>query len=342
MKREMSAEALPVTPADIKAAARRLKGKAVVTPLLSFPLIDKEIGFRLLVKAETLQLTGSFKFRGACNKLMLLREQQPDIRAVVAFSSGNHAQGVAAAAAMLGFSATIVMPDDAPAVKIENTKRLGAVVVPYRRNSESREEIAARISAETHAAIVPPYDDPAIIAGQGTAGLEINAQLESMGLEPDIVLAPCSGGGLVAGVATAIKDRWPRAEMMSAEPSEFDDLARSLESGERLGNPPGKISICDALMSPQPGVLTFAINRELLARGVAVNDTTILQTMRFALLKLKITIEPGGAAALACALHNRAHWKNRTVVVVASGGNADAAMLGRALEAGDILASAAG
>jgi threonine dehydratase len=241
---------------------------------------------------------------------------------------------------MLGFTATIVMPDDAPAVKIENTKRLGAAVVLYRRHTESREEIAAEISAKTKAALVPPYDDPAIIAGQGTAGLEINAQLEAMGLEPDVVIAPASGGGLVAGVATAIKDRWPRAEMMSAEPGEFDDLARSLKSGERLTNPAGKASICDALLAPQPGVLTFAINRELLARGLAVSDTTILQTMRFALLKLKMTIEPGGSAALACALQNRASWKNRTVVVVASGGNADAAMLKQALEAGDILETA--
>jgi threonine dehydratase len=340
VKRTTGTAELPVTPADIKAAAQRLKGKAVVTPLLSFPLIDKEIGFRLLVKAETLQLTGSFKFRGACNKLMLLREQRPDVRSVVAFSSGNHAQGVAAAAAMLGFSATIVMPDDAPRVKIENTKRLGATVVLYQRHSESREEIAAKISAETNAALVPPYDDPAIMAGQGTAGLEINTQLESMGIEPDVVIAPCSGGGLVAGVATAVKDRWPKVEAMSAEPADFDDLARSLKSGERLINEPGKTSICDALLSPQPGVLTFAVNRELLARGLAVDDATILKTMRFALLKLKMTIEPGGSAALACALQYRANWKNRTVVVVASGGNADAEMINRALEAGDILETA--
>lgn len=332
-----SAAGLPVTPADIEAAARRLQGKAIVTPLLSFPLIDKEIGFRLLMKAETFQLTGSFKFRGACNKLMLLREERPDVRAVVAFSSGNHAQGVAAAAAMLGFSATIVMPDDAPRVKIENTKRLGAEVVLYRRHSESREEIAADISAKTNAALVPPYDDPAIMAGQGTAGLEINAQMEALGLQPDIAIAPCSGGGLLAGVATALKHRWPNVEMMSAEPAGFDDLARSLQSGQRLANEPGKTSICDALMSPQPGVLTFAVNRKLLSRGLAASDATVLQAMRFALLKLKMTIEPGGAAALACALQNRADWQNRTVVVVASGGNADAEMINRALEAGDIL-----
>jgi threonine dehydratase len=332
---ERASGVLPVTFADVEAAARRLAGKAVKTPLLGFPLIDKDLGFRLLVKAETLQLTGSFKFRGACNKLMLVREQQPDAKAVVAFSSGNHAQGVAAAAAMLGFSATIVMPDDAPRIKIENTKALGAEIVLYRRHSESREQISADIAAKTGAVMVPPYDDPAIMAGQGTAGLELCDQAEALGIKADVVIAPASGGGLIAGVATAVKHRWSRAEVYGAEPATCNDLQRSLAEGKRVGNAPGSISICDALMSPIPGELTFPVHRALLTGGLSASDADILRAMKFALTRLKLVMEPGGAASLACALLGREKFRGRTVVVVASGGNADPEILKRALESED-------
>jgi threonine dehydratase len=309
---EIAGGALPVRFADVEAAARRIQGKAVKTPLLTYPLLETALGFRLLVKAETLQLTGSFKFRGACNKLMLVREQQPDAKAVVAFSSGNHAQGVAAAAAMLGFAATIVMPDDAPRIKIENTKALGAAVVLYKRHTESREQISADIAAKTGAVMVPPYDDPAIMAGQGTSGLELCEQAEALGLKADVVIAPASGGGLIAGVATAVKHRWPQAQVFS-------------------------ISICDALMSPQPGELTFPVHRALVAGGMSASDADILRAMKFALTRLKLVLEPGGAASLACALLAREKFRGKTVAVVASGGNADPETLKQALEAEDFV-----
>jgi threonine dehydratase len=329
--------ALPVRFADVEAAAKRIAGKAVKTPLLSFPLLEKALGFRLLVKAETLQLTGSFKFRGACNKLMLVREQQPAAKAVVAFSSGNHAQGVAAAAAMLGFKATIVMPDDAPRIKIENTKALGAEVVLYRRHTESREQISADIAAKTGAVMVPPYDDPAIMAGQGTAGLELCEQAEALGFKADVVIAPASGGGLVAGVATAVKHRWPSAEVYAAEPATCNDTQRSLAEGKRVSNAPGSISICDALMSPIPGELTFPVHRALLTGGLSASDADILKAMKFALTRLKLVMEPGGASSLACALLSRDKFRGRTVAVVASGGNADPDTLKQALDSADFV-----
>jgi threonine dehydratase len=332
---QSAAGALPVSFADVEAAAKRIAGKAVKTPLLTYPLLEKALGFRLLVKAETLQLTGSFKFRGACNKLMLVKEQQPDAKAVVAFSSGNHAQGVAAAAAMLGFKATIVMPDDAPRIKIENTKALGAEVVLYKRHTESREQISADIAAKTGAVMVPPYDDPAIMAGQGTSGLELCEQAEALGLKADVVIAPASGGGLIAGVATAVKHRWPNTQVFSAEPATCNDLERSLAAGKRIANAPGSISICDALMSPQPGALTFPVHQALLAGGLSASDADILKAMKFALTRLKLVIEPGGAAALACALIAREQFRGKTVAVVASGGNADPETLKQALEAED-------
>lgn len=327
------------TAADIRTAAERLRGRAVLTPLLDYPLISERLGFRLLVKAETLQLTGSFKFRGACNRLLAAKASDPAIRAVVAFSSGNHAQGVAAAAKLLGFKATIVMPSDAPAIKVANTKGLGANVVLYERHKEDREAIARDIAAKDGALIVPPYDDPFIIAGQGTAGLEICAQAASLGLTPDVVLAPCSGGGLVAGIALAVKDQHPQAAVYAAEPAGFDDLNRSLAAGERLGNMPGKPSICDALMAERPGALTFPIHRRLLAGSKVVSDDQVLDAMNFALRHLKLVVEPGGAAALAAALAMRGDLAGKNVVVICSGGNADPDMIKRAADRDDPLLS---
>jgi threonine dehydratase len=242
---------------------------------------------------------------------------------------------VAAAAQMLGFSATIVMPDDAPRIKIENTRAMGAEIVLYKRHTESREQIAADIAAKKHAILVPPYDDPAIIAGQGTAGLELCDQAEALGLKPDLVSAPASGGGLIAGVATAVKHRWPDVAVMVAEPQDFADYGRSLKSGNRETNPKDARSICDALLSPSPGEITFAVNRPLLSGGISASDDDILKTMRFALMRLKLVIEPGGAAALASVLIRRAEMRGKTVVVVASGGNADPETLQRALNAPD-------
>nr|WP_298688964.1 threonine/serine dehydratase [uncultured Dongia sp.] len=329
--------ALAATAADVKTAAERLRGRAVLTPLLDYPLLSARLGFRLLVKAETLQLTGSFKFRGATNRLLAAKAADPALRAVVAFSSGNHAQGVAAAAQMLGLKATIVMPSDAPAIKVANTRGFGAEVVLYERHAEDREAIARAIAEKDKALIVPPYDDPFIIAGQGTVGLEICAQAAALGVTPEFVLAPCSGGGLVGGVALAIKDQHPQAKIYAAEPAGFDDLRRSLEAGTRLGNAPGKPSICDALMAEKPGALTFPIHQQLLAGSKVVSDDQVLDAMNFALRHLKLVVEPGGAAALAAVLAMRGELAGKNVVVICSGGNADPEMIKRAADRADPL-----
>jgi threonine dehydratase len=325
--------------ADVRAAAERLRGRAVVTPLLDYPLISERLGFRLLVKAETLQLTGSFKFRGACNCLLAAKAADPALRAVVAFSSGNHAQGVAAAAKLLGLKATIVMPSDAPAIKVANTRGYGAEIVFYERRSEDREAIARTIAARDGGRIVPPYDDPYVIAGQGTVGLEICAQAGALGTEPDVVLAPCSGGGLIAGIALAVKDRFPKAQIYAAEPAEYDDLSRSLAAGERVANQPKSASICDALMAERPGALTFPIHRKLLAGSCPVSDAAVLGAMALAQRHLKLVVEPGGAASLAAALAMRKELAGKSVVVVCSGGNADPEMIKRAADCDDPLAA---
>ena len=326
-------ETLP-TIADIEDASSVLSGRHVVTPLLESPLLNDRLGGRLLVKAEPLQRTGSFKFRGAFNRI---RKIPPDRRAsgVVAYSSGNHAQGVAAAAHMLGLAATIVMPADAPAIKRDNTEAWGARVVPYDRHRENREAIAEDLVATTGAILVKPYDDPDIIAGQGTIGLEIAARLDELDVRPDAVLVPCGGGGLSAGVATALADRLPGVPVHPVEPAEFDDTGRSLAAGERIANPKGRRSICDALLAPMPGALTFAVNRRLLARGLTADDHDVRRAMAAAFETLKLVVEPGGAVALAAVLSGRIALAGRTVVVVASGGNVDAAAFAAALRGDD-------
>jgi len=250
------------TSADIDAAAARLDGIALRTPLVCSPIMDALTGARVFLKAETLQRTGSFKFRGAYNKLVQIPESSRTC-GVVAFSSGNHAQGVAAAAQLLGMPAVIVMPSDAPRAKRERTAALGAEVVLYDRTKEDREAIARALVAKRNAVLVPPYDDPEIIAGQGTAGREIVEDLGRLGLAPDLVAVSASGGGLTAGVALAVKARFPAAHVVTAEPAGFDDHARSFKSGKRERNAALSGTICDALMSQTPGVLTFAINRAL-------------------------------------------------------------------------------
>ena len=320
--------AVPPPPgiADIEAAARRLAGVALRTPLLSQPLVDRQIGGRLFVKAEPLQRTGSFKFRGAYNRLCLIPEAER-AAGVVAFSSGNHAQGVAAAAHLLGMPATIVMPADAPAIKRRSTETWGARVVTYDRDREEREAIAAQLCRDTGATLVPPFDDPQVIAGQGTVGLEIAEQAADWGVRPDAVLVCCGGGGLTAGVALAVADRLPGTTVHTVEPVGFDDTARSLAAGRREGNPPGGRSICDALLSPRPGAITFAVNRRLVAGGVTVTDDEARAAMTVALRTYKLVVEPGGAVALAAALTRRVATEGRTIVVIASGGNVDPPLL---------------
>lgn len=316
--------------ADIEAASERLSGHAVVTPLLEPPALALETGARVLIKPEPLQRTGSFKFRGAYNKISQI---SPERRAagVVAYSSGNHAQGVAAAAQLLGVPATIVMPADAPEIKIANTRGYGAEVVLYERASESREARATEIADQRGATLVRPYDDPDIIAGQGTCGLEIARQAEAAGATLDAVLICCGGGGLTAGSATALSALAPCAAVHTVEPAGFDDTARSLAAGERLANETGARSFCDALLSPKPGALTFQVNRHLITSGLVVDDQEVAKAMAYAFRVLKLVVEPGGAVALAALLSGKLEVAGKTVAVVLSGGNVDPETFARAI-----------
>jgi threonine dehydratase len=308
--------------ADVEAAAERLAGKAVATPLLTSPDLDARTGGRVLVKPEPLQRTGSFKFRGAYNRLSQIPAEQQG-RGVVAYSSGNHAQGVAYAARLFGMKATIIMPKDSPALKIANTRGYGAEVILYDRFGESREAIGQRVSTETGAILVPPYDDPDIMAGQGTVGLEMVRQAAEMGQTLDVLLCCCAGGGLMAGIATAVGHLSPKTRIYSVEPVNYDDTKRSLEKGERVANDPAPMSICDAIVTPTPGKLTFPINLAKLAGGLAVSDQEAAEAVAYAARVLKITAEPGGAVALAAALSGKLDLAGLTVGVVISGGNID-------------------
>ena len=307
---------------DIEAAAARLDGVAVKTPLIRNHALDAVAGGSVFVKPECLQVTGSFKIRGAYNFLSQLTPEEAR-HGVVTFSSGNHAQGVAAAGAMLGIRTTIVMPEDAPRAKLENTKRLGGEVITYDRYTGDREAIARSIAKERGAVVVPSYDHDFIIAGQGTVGLEIARDLKALGIKPDRVIVNCGGGGLIAGSATALKSFFPDVSVHTAEPEEFDDTARSLASGRRETIAENARSICDALQAHTPGELTFEINRRLLAEGTAVSDAEVRAAMRFAFQHLKLVVEPGGAAALAALLSAKVATAGKTTVVVISGGNVD-------------------
>ncbi len=312
---------------DVRAAARRLDGHARRTPLLAGTPLDQLTGGRILLKLETLQHTGSFKFRGAWNRLVQL-DAAERAAGVVAFSSGNHAQGVAEAARRLGIRATIVMPSDAPRIKLQNTRNLGAEIVEYDRLHESREQIAAQLATERGATLVPSYDDPDIIAGQGTTGLEIVEQAAESGLALDDVVVCCSGGGLTAGIAIAMAQLAPQAAVWTAEPEAHDDHRRSLAAGRRQRNEPGApLSFCDALLAPIPGELTFAINQPLLRGGLAVSDNEVRQAIVFAARTLKLIVEPGGAVALAAVLAGKLAVSGRTVAVTLSGGNIEDALL---------------
>ena len=311
----------------VSAAAARLAGHAVRTPLLESDLLNEQAGRRVLVKAECLQRTGSFKFRGAWSRLSALG---PEARGVLAYSSGNHAQGVALAARMLGLRAVIVMPADAPALKVANTRALGAEVVTYdRAGGESREEIGAAIAARDGLTLVRPYDDPWVIAGQGACGLEIAEQAAAAGVTKADVLVCCGGGGLTSGVALALERAAPGLRVRPVEPEGFDDVARSLASGRREGNARPSGSICDAIVTPSPGEITFPIMRRLCGPGLAVSDAEAMAAVAAAFLRLKLVLEPGGAVALAAAL--RGEGEGDAVIVVASGGNVDAATFARAL-----------
>jgi len=321
------------TLSDIENAARRLDGLAVRTPLLESPLLNEELGGRLLVKPECLQKTGSFKFRGAYNKICQLSDEQR-AAGVIAYSSGNHAQGVAAAANMTGAPAVIVMPEDAPAIKIGNTCAWGAEVVTYSRHGADREALAAEIAAERGLTLVPPYDDDDIIAGQGTVGLEIAQDCEAMGIVPDAVTICCGGGGLSSGSAVALRASIPGCDFHTVEPEGWDDTARSLKQGERVTIVDTVPSLCDALLARSPGEQTFAINRALITSGIVVAEDEVVAAMRSANTFLKLVAEPGGAVGLAAALSGKVPVAGRTVVAVISGGNVDPTLYA-ALLAGD-------
>jgi threonine dehydratase len=315
---------------DIEKAARRIEGFAVPTPVIESPKLNAITGGRVLIKAECLQRTGSFKFRGAWNMISKLDAKKAK-GGVVAYSSGNHAQGVAAAAQIKGLPALIVMPADTPLIKQENTKSYGAEVVTYDRATQSREAIAARYVKERHAVMVPPFEHADLIAGQGPAGLELAAEASARGVALDGVLVCCSGGGLTAGVALAMEALQPQARVHSVEPAGFDDYARSLSSGAIEKNPRLSGSICDALMSPSPGEMTFAINSRLLGEGLAVTDAEAAAAVRFAFEVLKLVLEPGGAVALAAVLSGKIETQGKAIGVIASGGNCDPDLYARIL-----------
>lgn len=316
------------TSADVVAAAARIEGFAVRTPLLTNPALDERTGARVFVKPEVLQRTGSFKFRGAYNRLSQIAVADR-AGGVVAWSSGNHAQGVACAAGLLGLPSRIVMPQDAPQIKVERTRAYGAEIVFYDRFRDDREAIGRALAAQHRAVIVPPYDDPHIIAGQGTAGLEIVEDLARLGIALDTVLVPVGGGGLVAGTALAFSDRSPVTQIFCVEPDGFDDHARSLISGERECNAELTGSLCDALMAPTPGEITFAINAWHLGGGLSVSDAEVADAMRFAYSELKLVVEPGGAVALAALLAGKIDVRSQAVAIILSGGNVDPALFAK-------------
>ena len=315
----------------IRAAADRLRGHARTTPLLSSPFLDEIAGRRLFVKAECLQHTGSFKFRGGWSAISAL---DPETRAkgVIAFSSGNHAQGVAHAAALHGIPSVIVMPSDAPKLKIDNTRALGAEVVLYDRAGEDRDAIGARLSQERGLTLIKPFDEPLVIAGQGTCGLEIAAQAAAEGIDKAEVLVNCGGGGLTSGIALALEADAPAMRVRPCEPEEFDDTTRSLASGHIESNTRLSGSICDAIITPSPGKLTFPIMQRLCGPGIVVTEDEALRAMALAFLRLKIVLEPGGAVSLAAALFHPGEIEGDSVIAVTTGGNVDPDMFARALD----------
>ncbi len=309
--------------ADIEDAARHIGVACIVTPLLESPVINAQVEGRVLVKAEGLQRTGSFKMRGAYNRMRLLTDDERS-RGVVAYSSGNNGQAVAYAARILGTTAVVVMPADAPRTKVEKTKALGAEVIFYDRQRDDRVAIGKRLADERGLVMVPPFEDRFVMAGAGTVALEAVRQAQSMGVSSvDAMIACCSGGGLAAGCAIVMHELLPDAERLAAEPVGFDDTARSLAAGERVSNAPGGHSICDSVLAPMPGALTFEVNRRLLTGAVAVTDAEVIDAMRTAFRELGLVAEPGGSVALASVLSGRYAARGKTVIVTLSGANVD-------------------
>ena len=319
-----------VTYDDVVAAAARLNGVAARTPLLEAALLNDIAGARVLVKAEMLQKTGTFKLRGAWNRIAQLSDDEK-ARGVLCFSSGNHAQAIAASATLAGTTATVVMPATAPALKVARCKAFGATVVLHEGDRYSMVSRATELAAAKGRVLIPPFDHPDIIAGQGTVGLEIAEDMAARDLAPDAVVIPCGGGGLAAGVCLSIHHHFPEAALYGIEPAGFDDTKRSLAARERVANEPGARTLCDALMVPEPGALTFPINARLLTDVATVTDDEVCDAMAAAFEHLKVVAEPGGAAALAAVLANKWDLAGKTVVVIASGGNVDPALFAEAI-----------
>ncbi len=309
-------------------AARQIAPAAVRTPLIESPALNDRIGGRVLLKSETMQVAGAFKFRGAYNRISRLSADELAC-GVVAFSSGNHAQGVAAAAKLMGARAVIVMPADSPAIKIAGVKSFGGEVRLYDRWTESREEIGAQVAKERGSVLVPPFDDPHVIEGQGTCALELLDQADT---PIDQLLCPCSGGGLMAGIDLVMEARSPQTRMWAVEPEHFDDTARSLKAGERVGHPSGPPSICDALQTPIPGVLTFPINQRVLSGALSITDLEAAEAVAYAFRALKLVVEPGGAAGLAALLAGKLDARGKTTAVILSGGNIDPGLFADIIE----------
>ena len=321
---------MTVSLTDIEHALERLSGAALRTPLLRCAELSDRAGASVLIKPENLQHIGAFKFRGAYNRLAQLdRDEQR--AGVVAFSSGNHAQGVAYAAKLLGIPATIVMPTDAPRIKLENTRRLGAEVRLYERQGESREQIASAIAAERGAVLVPSYDDPDIIAGQGTCGYELVEQAAALGMRPAALLVPCGGGGLLAGVSTAVRALLPETAIYGVEPENFDDHARSWKSGVRESVPGTHSTLCDSLMTPTPGALTWSINQTTVSDFLVVTEDEVRHAVSFAFRYMKLVVEPGGAVALAALLSKKLNLEGQELALILSGGNIDPLVLDNCL-----------
>ena len=314
----------PISLDDVRRAADALRGVVVRTPLLENPDVNAMLGGRLMIKAECAQRTNSFKIRGAYYRMSRMSAQERACGAIT-YSSGNHALGVARAALLLGSSALIVMPSDAPAAKIEAVKALGAEVATFERDAERSDDVVARIRAETGRIIVPPSADRRVLAGAGTTAIELFEQAATLGGPPDAVLIPCGGGGLTAATAVVARALAPTSRVFAVEPELFDDTRRSLEAGERLANPKGRQTICDSIMTPIPNDVTFPINLDLLAGGLAVSDAQVRDAMRFAFEHFRIVVEPGGAVGLAAVLNGMVDLKDRTVATVVTGGNVDPA-----------------
>ena len=320
---------------DFDAVARaraRIAGHGVRTPMLRHPVLDRLTGATVLIKPEPLQRTGSFKFRGAANAVLAL-DERARARGVVTYSSGNHGQATACAAAMAGAQATVFMPQDAPRIKVESTRAWGARIIVYDRVRDDREALASGFAEQTGAVLVPPFDHADVIAGQGTLALELAEDAAGAALAMDALLVCTGGGGLVAGCALAVEGASPATEVYAVEPAAWDDTARSLSLGTRVVNDPGGSGLCDALLARMPGELTFAINQGRLAGGLVVSDAEVLAAMAFAFQHLKLVVEPGGAVALAALLAGRIETAGRVIGVVISGGNVDPEVFGRALAA---------